>query len=128
MLCVIYYCADPLVIISPSSAVGRALMELHHYHYRNQTEAEILAENPQLLPGGTWRPTECTARHRVAVVIPYRDRQEHLVVLLSHLIPILTRQQLDYHILVVEQVGKTGIVSIYSAVSLKPGQFSHKYS
>ena len=33
-----------------------------------------------------------------------RDRMEHLLVLLSHLHPMLQRQQLDYHVYVVEQV------------------------
>ena len=56
------------------------------------------------MPGGVGRPHDCIARHRVAVVVPYRDRREHLNILLSHLHPMLQRQQLDYRIYVVEQV------------------------
>ena len=29
---------------------------------------------PWLEEGGRWKPSNCTARHRVAVVVPYRDR------------------------------------------------------
>ena len=29
---------------------------------------------PWLDEGGRWKPSNCTARHRVAVVVPYRDR------------------------------------------------------
>lgn len=66
----------------------------------------IIANNPELLPGGVGRPHDCVARHKVVVILPYRDREMHLAILLSHLHPILQRQQLDYRIVVVEQVGK----------------------
>jgi len=55
--------------------------------------------------GGTWRPVNCTARHRVAIIVPFRDRMEHLMVLMAHLHPILQRQQLDYTVIVAEQEG-----------------------
>ncbi|KAK2186027.1 hypothetical protein NP493_216g03032 [Ridgeia piscesae] len=42
----------------------------------------------------------------VAVIIPYRDREDHLILLLSQLHPVLQRQQLDYRIFVVEQVNR----------------------
>ena len=65
---------------------------------------EIVRLNPGLEPGGHYHPAHCRARHRVAVVVPYRDRQQHLQVLLHNLHPMLMRQQLDYFILVVELV------------------------
>lgn len=58
-----------------------------------------------LSAGGHFRPAGCLARHRVAVVVPYRDRAAHLALLLANLHPLLQRQQLDYRILVVEQAG-----------------------
>ena len=81
---------------------GRVFVNVRHSH--NYSLEDIIKQNPNLLPGGTWRPNGCVARHRVAVVIPYRDRMEHLQILLSHLHPILQRQQLDYTVIVVEQV------------------------
>lgn len=33
---------------------------------------------PLLLPGGAYKPKECNARDRVAIIIPYRDRPQHL--------------------------------------------------
>jgi len=57
-----------------------------------------------LSPGGHYKPTECTARSRVAIIIPYRDREEHLRTLLHNLHPILKRQQIDYTIFVVEEI------------------------
>ncbi|KAL4857077.1 Beta-1 [Chlorella vulgaris] len=43
------------------------------------------------------------AHHRLAVLIPYRDREKHLEVLLAELRPHLDRQQRAYDVFVVEQ-------------------------
>ncbi|XP_037569197.1 beta-1,4-N-acetylgalactosaminyltransferase bre-4 [Dermacentor silvarum] len=60
---------------------------------------------PHLKPGGRWFPTQCKARHRVALVVPYRDRIDNLQAFLQHMHPFLQRQQLDYGIYLVEQNG-----------------------
>ncbi len=70
----------------------------------NFTQAEIIHNNPEVQAGGNWRPEHCMARHKVAVIIPYRDREEHLTILLYYLHPMLQKQQLDYTVFVVEQV------------------------
>ncbi|KAF2359748.1 Galactosyltransferase N-terminal [Trinorchestia longiramus] len=70
--------------------------------------ASLLTEesrHPELLLGGRWRPPHCQSRHKVAVIIPYRARPQHLAMLLRHLHSFLQRQQLDYGIFVVEQAG-----------------------
>ena len=54
--------------------------------------------------GGSWRPSSCTSRHRIAVVVPYRDRELHLCVFVCYMHSFLQRQMLDYTIYVVEQV------------------------
>lgn len=59
----------------------------------------------ELDPGGHFRPPDCRARHKVAVIIPYRDRVHHLAIFLNHVHPMLQRQQVDYAIFVVEQAG-----------------------
>ncbi|XP_049276085.1 beta-1,4-N-acetylgalactosaminyltransferase bre-4 [Rhipicephalus sanguineus] len=59
---------------------------------------------PHVMPGGRWFPTGCTARHRAAIVVPYRDRLSNLQAFLQHMHPFLQSQQLDYGIYVVEQV------------------------
>lgn len=53
--------------------------------------------------GGRYKPSDCRARDRVAIVIPFRDRKQHLPVLLKNLHPFLMRQQIDYGIFLVEQ-------------------------
>ena len=55
--------------------------------------------------GGHYKPNECEARHRVAIIVPYRGREEHLRTFLLHMHFYLPRQQLDYAIFIVEQHG-----------------------
>ncbi|XP_013391513.1 beta-1,4-galactosyltransferase 4 [Lingula anatina] len=45
----------------------------------------------------------CKPRDHVAIIIPYRDRQEHLDILLQNLHPFLQSQKCHYQIFVVEQ-------------------------
>ena len=65
---------------------------------------DVITVCPATRPGGVWRPPDCAARHHVVIIIPYRDRKQHLLMLLYHLHPLLQRQQLQYRIVVVEQV------------------------
>lgn len=74
--------------------------------HRNAPELAVLEkEFTQLRPGGRWMPTDCTSKHRVALVVPYRDRLANLQVFLKHIHPFLQGQQLDYGIYLVEQNG-----------------------
>lgn len=72
---------------------------------QNLQESEIYAHHPELGPGGSWKPKDCEARDKIAVIIPYRDRQSHLTRLIDFLIPILQRQRLDFRFVVTEQYG-----------------------
>ena len=60
---------------------------------------------PMLEQGGHYRPEECQARDTVAIIVPYRDRAQHLPTFLLNLHPLLQCQQLDYGIFVIEQTG-----------------------
>lgn len=61
----------------------------------------------KLQPGGQYTPHECTAHDRVAVIVPYRDREQHLPVFLKNLHPFLMKQQIEYGIYIVEQAAGT---------------------
>uniref|UniRef100_A0A914DZJ8 Beta-1,4-N-acetylgalactosaminyltransferase n=1 Tax=Acrobeloides nanus TaxID=290746 RepID=A0A914DZJ8_9BILA len=69
------------------------------------SEDEVHASYPFAQPGGHWKPAHCQARHKVAIIIPYRDRQSHLIRLLDFLVPMLKKQLLDYRFIVTEQYG-----------------------
>lgn len=73
------------------------------------TEFETLSSvekklESSLLPGGWFKPKECNPKDRVAIVIPYRDRPNHLPVFLKNIHPFLMKQQIEYGIFIVEQI------------------------
>nr|XP_015200569.1 PREDICTED: beta-1,4-galactosyltransferase 1 isoform X2 [Lepisosteus oculatus] len=65
---------------------------------------QIELENPELRDGGRYMPKDCVARQKVAFIIPFRKREEHLKFWLYYLHPILQRQQLDYGVYVINQI------------------------
>lgn len=63
-------------------------------------------------PGGKGSPSNCKPRYKVAIIIPYRDRPQHLQTLLYNLHPMLLKQQIDYQIFIVEQEGTLPLIYI----------------
>lgn len=59
---------------------------------------------PMLQDGGRYQPPDCEARHRVALIVPFRDRDIHLKIFLNNIHSFLMRQQLDYGIFVIDLV------------------------
>ncbi|CAK8692172.1 unnamed protein product [Clavelina lepadiformis] len=70
-----------------------------------QTMDEIKENNPLVKEGGSYQPPHCTSRWKVAIIIPFRKRELHLVYFLRYMHPILQRQELDYRIYVINQNG-----------------------
>ncbi|KAJ8001001.1 hypothetical protein DPEC_G00186280 [Dallia pectoralis] len=66
----------------------------------------VREKNPHLQEGGRYKPDDCTALQKVAVIIPFRNRDEHLRFWLHYLHPLLQRQQLDYGVYVINQDGE----------------------
>ncbi|XP_034038155.1 beta-1,4-galactosyltransferase 1-like [Thalassophryne amazonica] len=69
------------------------------------TLEEVKKENPNLMTGGCFRPKDCKAQQKVAIIIPFRNREQHLKYWLHYLHPILQRQQLEYGVYVINQYG-----------------------
>lgn len=85
---------------------------------------------PEVQWGGRYTPPNCTAKHKVAIIVPYRDRQQHLAVFLNHMHPFLMKQQIEYGIFIVEQAGskqfnraKLMNVGFVESQKLEPGGF-----
>ncbi|KAM4726967.1 beta-1,4-galactosyltransferase 4 isoform 2-T3 [Anableps anableps] len=68
------------------------------------TLKDVEHEN-KVVTEGEYEPSDCKARHSVAILIPHRNREKHLLYLLHHLHPFLQRQQLHYAIYVIHQAG-----------------------
>ena len=49
---------------------------------------------PDVKIGGHRNPSKCISRDRVAIIVPYRNRSDHLKTFLYHIHKLLNRQQL----------------------------------
>lgn len=57
--------------------------------------------------GGRYANHHCKTRQHVAIIIPYRNRSEHLEIFLKHIHPFLVKQNaINYQIFVIEQDDK----------------------
>ncbi|KAK3595595.1 hypothetical protein CHS0354_009551 [Potamilus streckersoni] len=79
--------------------------------------------------GGMYIPDNCVSRERTAIIIPYRDREDHLDILTRHLHNILQRQQLEYRIFVIEmalptQFNRGILANIGFLIAKETGDFS----
>ncbi|XP_050392469.2 beta-1,4-galactosyltransferase 1 isoform X2 [Patella vulgata] len=75
------------------------------FHHFNGTLEDLNNKYQKYKPelGGKFKPLECKPREKVAIIIPYRERQRHLMDFLSHMPPMLLRQQVEFTIFVIEQ-------------------------
>lgn len=68
------------------------------------TLKDVVTDNKDVAMG-EYQPSDCAARQSVAILIPHRNRERHLLYLLRHLHPFLQRQQLHYAVYVIQQAG-----------------------
>ncbi|XP_069710135.1 beta-1,4-galactosyltransferase 6 [Phaenicophaeus curvirostris] len=66
---------------------------------------QLFSEDLDIKSGGHWKPKDCKPRWKVAILIPFRNRHEHLPIFFRHLIPMLQKQRLEFAFYVVEQTG-----------------------
>ncbi|XP_062916227.1 beta-1,4-galactosyltransferase 6 [Mobula hypostoma] len=65
----------------------------------------LFSKDRDIKYGGHWKPGDCKPRWKVAILIPFRNRHEHLPILFRHLIPMLQRQHVQFGFYVIEQAG-----------------------
>jgi hypothetical protein len=83
----------------PSNLIGRIPVNT------NKTTLDQVKQDLKYLKvefGGRNNPKNCTARHKVAIIVPYRNRLDNLNTFLRHMHPFLSKQQIDYGIFIVE--------------------------
>ncbi|KAE8290771.1 Beta-1,4-galactosyltransferase 2 [Larimichthys crocea] len=87
---------------SSETCVGRLLIEFSS----QMTMERVQKENPNVTEGGRYTPPDCRPRWKVAIIIPFRHRENHLKYWLHYLHPILRRQKIDYGIYIINQLGE----------------------
>jgi len=73
----------------------------------DENEVKRLLKSQSILSGGKWAPKHCIARNHVAILVPYRDRNEHLLHFLLNMHPLFAKQELSYGIYLIEPVKTT---------------------
>ncbi|CAD5124822.1 DgyrCDS13083 [Dimorphilus gyrociliatus] len=73
------------------------------YNAKNEDWSIINKRHAIISHGGEFKPTNCNSIQKVAIVIPYRNRLEHLKILINHFHRILSKQNIHYKIFIVEQ-------------------------
>ncbi|KAK2171809.1 hypothetical protein NP493_1025g01039 [Ridgeia piscesae] len=79
------------------------LVDIDLYEEANITDVETANEHVAI--GGKWKPHDCRSWQKVAILVPYRNRWQHLVLLLKRLHTLLQKQKITYQIFVIEQEG-----------------------
>ncbi|XP_034427923.1 beta-1,4-galactosyltransferase 1-like [Hippoglossus hippoglossus] len=88
---------------NPPDLVGPLAVEFSHKLTLDEVRRKV---SSPLREGGRYHPPDCVSKHKVAVIIPFRNRHEHLNYWLYYLHPILLRQQLDYGVYLINQDGE----------------------
>lgn len=84
---------------TPSNLVGEIQVDTNE---ETLDDVQAKMENLQV-KNGFHTPDKCKARTRVAIIVPYRNREKELAIFLKNIHPFLMKQQLDYGVFVVEQ-------------------------
>ncbi|XP_049603406.1 beta-1,4-galactosyltransferase 2 [Syngnathus scovelli] len=110
---------------NPPGLVGRLLIEFSS----QMTMERVQRENPNVTEGGRYTPPDCRPRWKVAIIIPFRHRENHLKYWLHYLHPILRRQRIDYGIYIINQLGedtfnRAKLLNVGYAEALKDGDYN----
>ncbi|XP_075980533.1 beta-1,4-galactosyltransferase 4-like [Anticarsia gemmatalis] len=65
----------------------------------------VESQHYDVKPGGFHAPEHCRSQYRVAILVPYRDREKNLIIFLYYLHRLLKKLLLEYRIFVFEQYG-----------------------
>jgi len=111
-----------------SNLVGPLFIE-QRLPSENDIKSQSILYGGTVKKGGWWSPSNCSPRIKVAIIIPFRQREEQLKIFLHHMHPILQRQQLFYRIIVVEQLendpfNRAGLFNVGFVESLKISPFN----
>ncbi|XP_037314482.2 beta-1,4-galactosyltransferase 2 [Pungitius pungitius] len=109
---------------NPPGLVGRLLIEFSS----QMTMERVQRENPNVTDGGRYTPPDCRPRWKVAIIIPFRHRENHLKYWLHYLHPILRRQRIDYGIYIINQLGeetfnRAKLLNVGYAETLRDGEY-----
>uniref|UniRef100_A0A8C6WKF8 Beta-1,4-galactosyltransferase n=1 Tax=Neogobius melanostomus TaxID=47308 RepID=A0A8C6WKF8_9GOBI len=95
----------PTVLSRPNCPKESPLLRAVKLTFESSLMLKDVESENKAVTEGEYEPKECNSRQSVAILIPHRHREKHLLYLLNHLHPFLQRQQLHYAIYVIQQAG-----------------------
>ncbi|TNN08447.1 Beta-1,4-galactosyltransferase 3 [Schistosoma japonicum] len=81
-------------------------LDLSQFSSISPTDILNILNVTQHVCDGSWKP-KCLFSQKIAIIIPYRDREKHLKLLLPRLHALMFRQNMPYYVFVIEQAGTT---------------------
>jgi len=79
-------------------------VDMDYLKHWKQPSSTLEDQDLPLVKGGRWKPEHCQPRFDSTILVPYRDRAEHLEKFLRWMHPFLQAQNLSYNIYVIEQL------------------------
>uniref|UniRef100_A0AAQ4Q2W0 Beta-1,4-galactosyltransferase n=1 Tax=Gasterosteus aculeatus aculeatus TaxID=481459 RepID=A0AAQ4Q2W0_GASAC len=89
----------------PSQVCPERLLSMSKFSLDLKLRHTVTSGSQPGLSGGTVKLPDCLLRWEVAILVPFRNRHEHLPILLRHLVPVLKRQRLQFAFYLIEQGG-----------------------
>ncbi|XP_049876177.1 beta-1,4-N-acetylgalactosaminyltransferase bre-4-like [Pectinophora gossypiella] len=80
-------------------------MNLTIKHFEELFIPEAAYPHSMVRNGGYYKPLNCSSRHKVAIIVPYRNQSKCLTAFLFNIHPFLINQNLEYRVFVIEQYG-----------------------
>ena len=98
-----------LVTVPSPENVTKPLCPVVAHMPNRSTHADAFSLNfneSEIRMGGRWKPLHCLAQHKIALIVPYRNRKKHLETFINYMHGFLQAQLIEYSIYVVEQTPK----------------------
>ena len=83
----------------PKQLIGPLAVDFKHIQMKVLKEREV----PYVDQGGWLAPLDCKVKAHTAVIVPFRNRESHLPILLHQLLPIFQRRNQHFRVFVIEQ-------------------------
>lgn len=92
---------DKVKFLNPSLSKTQLYSKTNKNYFDSNSKYDFIDE---IKIGGSWEPSFCQSQHRIALIVPYMNREKNLNTFIYNIHAYLQRHLLNYTIFVVEQV------------------------
>lgn len=115
--------ASNITHIAGKQCIYNDIIEENTILYKAPYTEEILGPN-EIQPGGEYIPKDCVPRFSTAIIVSYRNREDHLRRFTTYMHNFLRKQKIHYRIFIIEQsdtkpFNRAKLFNIGAVVALK---------